>query len=394
MESVKNKVNDIMFYGERGVVNGIILDIKDDLEKVKIFLKSIRFVEGKLKWVDDLESVIWWGEPNFSEFGSPDLVLIAKTDKDKYVIFIEAKLICYDDAALLIKEEKLTNNVYKSNASFINIQLALKYRFLELYLAYRNINNFNGEIVEKEDVADRYFDKPRKMKKLVSMCNDLFENVAKDNFYFVALTNDSEEIKDSEIFINNLTLPPLGCQGDKTILKKFGLISYGILEKENIISKDNGYYGEAAKHMLNGMPADSGKNSFKAGNVVNIKTINMAKWKKNQINLAEQANTKLNAKIYDGSYSKVVNGKTIVKIFTEKGNDERVLIALRDDGIPAQISGKHGEVMYMIGVGKNMRLFRCYPITIKEELETIIPFAEKYVLDYEERVLQANREII
>jgi hypothetical protein len=66
MESVKNKVNDIMFYGERGVVNGIILDIKDDLEKVKDFLRSIRFVEGKLKWADDLESVIWWVEPNFS----------------------------------------------------------------------------------------------------------------------------------------------------------------------------------------------------------------------------------------------------------------------------------------------------------------------------------------
>jgi hypothetical protein len=38
---------DIIFYGERGVVNGIILDIKDDINKLRGFFRAINSKLGE-----------------------------------------------------------------------------------------------------------------------------------------------------------------------------------------------------------------------------------------------------------------------------------------------------------------------------------------------------------
>ena len=63
------------YYGERGIVNGIILDIKDDLEKQKKFLKAIKLADkSSLDWIDDAAQFHWFIEPSLSQFGNPDII--------------------------------------------------------------------------------------------------------------------------------------------------------------------------------------------------------------------------------------------------------------------------------------------------------------------------------
>lgn len=87
---------NILFYGERGIVNGIILDIKDSIEAQKAFLRAIKFADGnRPNWIENLSTMDFIVEPSLSEFGNPDLIIIAsETDKTQHVIFLEAKVCC------------------------------------------------------------------------------------------------------------------------------------------------------------------------------------------------------------------------------------------------------------------------------------------------------------
>ena len=157
----------MLFYGERGIVNGIVLDIKDDIIKQRAFLKAIKFADGSTpEWIDNVTRTDFIVEPSFSEFGNPDLIIIAyETDNKKHVIFIEAKVCSYEDAAV---EKSIP---YKnSTTSKINFQLALKFRFVE---AFKKCNP-NDTIEEiKEDIVG-YDDnsRPRRLKNqiIIQMC--------------------------------------------------------------------------------------------------------------------------------------------------------------------------------------------------------------------------------
>jgi hypothetical protein len=109
---------DIIFYGERGVVNGIILDIKDDIHKLRGFFRAIDMADGgKLDWADDVEKCVFFVEPCFAEFGNPDLIAKVETSaQNKYVLFIEAKLKCYDDSSIEV-DRFLLPKKYSGNAS-------------------------------------------------------------------------------------------------------------------------------------------------------------------------------------------------------------------------------------------------------------------------------------
>ena len=72
-------MENIFFYGERGIVNGLVLDLKEDLSKLKKVLNSIEWCsEQEKSWINDIENAIYLIEPGFSKFGQPDLVIICE----------------------------------------------------------------------------------------------------------------------------------------------------------------------------------------------------------------------------------------------------------------------------------------------------------------------------
>lgn len=77
--------NSIVFYGERGLVNGLVLELNGNLDLTKIFLKNIRFCSSAPPaWIDSLQAVYFLVEPSFLEFGkgrcsSPTVCRIAES---------------------------------------------------------------------------------------------------------------------------------------------------------------------------------------------------------------------------------------------------------------------------------------------------------------------------
>ena len=66
---------EVVFYGERGILNTIILDTQGDIGKQKQFLRSIVLADkSKLDWVDDVRMIKYFVEPCFDQFGNPDML--------------------------------------------------------------------------------------------------------------------------------------------------------------------------------------------------------------------------------------------------------------------------------------------------------------------------------
>lgn len=87
------------------MVDGIVLDLKDNLTLLKKFIASIHFCGGKTSvWVDKVEECVYFVEPSFADFGNPDLMLLCKCKKEKHLIFIEAKVSTYEDSSVDIND--------------------------------------------------------------------------------------------------------------------------------------------------------------------------------------------------------------------------------------------------------------------------------------------------
>ena len=383
---------NIAFYGERGVVNGIVLDLHNDLEKQKIFLKKIRFCGGnELSWIDDVENVTWLIEPSFSEFGNPDLIIVAEAKKKKYVLFVEAKLKSYDDSSFPINKDTLLPEYgyhYEGIASKLNVQLAFRYRFSKAYRKMKNgvIEEDNG-IANYSDTFNRRIHNP----VIVDYCKHYFGDP--ECFYFVALTNDkdnSDKDNNDEIYSSETLLPPIRQENWFRDHKFFGLLSYQMLEKEyytnpdnqegsNLIDRKLGFYGMASSLML-GLPANSASNldidkipSFISKNIE-------TSWSDIQKELSNYLNIRLNAKKMEGSYS-VIRTFTVIKVLADFNNTNQILIGLRDDNIPLEI--KQNFIVYKVGVGDRKKLFRCYSVKSNEEIDDFYRFIEIFLSRYE-----------
>lgn len=368
------------FYGERGLVNSIILDMGTDIEKQKQFLKTIKFTDDyQPTWIADIVKIDYIVEPSFSQFGNPNLIIIAEEKfMERHVIFIEAKVCSYDDASEKLNV-KLMPNSYKGVDSKLNIQLALMYRFSK---AYHHIEE-NGFLEDVNTAAKLYHDEPRSLKKpsVIKLCREKFG--FNPEFLYVALTNDPADIKP---FKNKNFLPAIGVNAWRSEKKSFGLISYAMLEENKIIDKENGYYTIAKKDFLH-LPADIGTSSKDP----TVKTIVMDQWDPVlRLNLEEfilSLSDKLTTGkviIFNGSYSvKAEDGRTLVKLFVDK---EKIYIALRNDNIPEHFEQ---EPKIKIGIGSNAKSFvliysgtddltdRHHNILRNDLIRIIIDFVEK-----------------
>ncbi len=363
---------DIVFYGERGLVNSIIADMGTDLEKHKKFLKAIKLTDGgKLNWTAEITNIPQYIiEPSFAEFGDPDLIVVATADGKRHVIFIEAKLSAYNDAASALSDvnNRLLDN-YDGKASKVNVQLAFKYRFVQAY--EKMIGNL--EVVEDKLTAEKYNDKPRRLKKekVVELCKRYFGNA--EDFYFVALTNDNADIKPYQ---NKSYLPPIGTKWEgKDAKSKFGILSYEMLEKAGVVEKNCGYYKNPRLTML-GSPADTGISSKDE----RIYTLSMKYWTPKQRDDLEQfkneieLQTTVEIEKYEGSYSIKVEGITVVKFFVSSKKDEKdkVYLVFRNDNLPEKFTKDPKIQKVLIGTADNVKSFAViYKGTSKGILEWV-----------------------
>lgn len=180
-EEIYKMFNSSIFYGERGLVNGLVLELNGNLDLTKTFLKNIRFCSSAPPaWIDNLQAVNFLVEPSFSEFGNPDLVLICdcleKQGLTRHVVFLEAKIVKYDDSAVPLKESG-AKDIQGIN-SRINAQLTLKYRLARV-LKHRKGKGDSVEETEKDWSAYAHYPsehskKPRRLLKSLSLklCDD------------------------------------------------------------------------------------------------------------------------------------------------------------------------------------------------------------------------------
>lgn len=388
----------ITYYGERGIVNGIILDIKDDIEKQKNFLRAIKLADNSsLPWVDDAAHFNWFIEPLLSQFGSPDVILTVETNiRTKYTFFIEAKIKNYDKSACLLNKNMTLDKYDNGAASKINVQLAFKYRFVEAMFACKNLSEEIKHIKESNESAKQYNDEKQRGLFLIPLCehlNALFKDIDKDNFYYIALTNDKNP---SAPFKNENKLPPITRPNWDIDKNKFGFLTYESLESKGVINSESGVYGQAAKFMFRTL-TETELTCYINEEV--LSNINVQNWTYLQIEFADHAKkvidntliklhleTSVIRKDNEGSYSykdKRSNGKIVLKVqpyknSKEKHNQEHIVIGIRKDEFSDKLKDKTERHCYSLG-GGNKKQFWCYPADNENEIDKLSEVIEEYL---------------
>lgn len=118
---------DLFWYGERGIVNALVIRIASlGVNGVRKLFSCIQWanVENN-RWIDGIKSVRMVVEVGLGQFGDPDLIVVCTTtDGTRYTVFIEAKAVPYFYSS------------EQGGRSRIHRQLSLKYRFTR----YRRFN--------------------------------------------------------------------------------------------------------------------------------------------------------------------------------------------------------------------------------------------------------------
>lgn len=248
--------NKIVLYGERGIVNGILLELykKDNISK---FLNQVKDIYGtpyfnNIEW----KEITIFNEISLGQFGDPDLIIRAKDNQRiNHLIFIEAKLSSYKKNSINLND---IESLKKANlGSSLTIQLAQKYRFALALKNYTSKASLKGVFKENSDISYWYdneyyasYKNGRTIKKapILRLIRDEFIN--KSNcFYFISLVSDATGIDGSDghipllspkFYSNNIdffnsnlniyTKPDKNCN--------FGYLTYHDLVEANVLSFD------------------------------------------------------------------------------------------------------------------------------------------------------------
>ncbi len=390
--------NNVTFYGERGVVNSIVLRLEKDIKLAHGFLTIIRFYNGQPpSWINKIKSVHYFVEISFGEFGDPDLIILCEDHEgDKHLVFIEAKLVCYDTSAVDLRN---TGNKSTSSAgnkavginSRINAQLTLKYR-LSLVLQKRGLGE---KLEESGEIFELYKDLPTEFKKqarrvfkkeVIGICDEHFTSIK--DYWFVAMTNDPPDYKPYVQQTNNpLIMDELGHALTSNVDSNFGIITYAD------ISKIKGLEGHKIPKPLSYNSSDT--------KALHLRTVNWSEFDSyisNEIKSSLEdmiiesikivGHNSIIKKLYSGSVSYLVNGRTIIKLvpINEKmiEGQSGIMLAVVEDFIEA--AGVNKELFdagrYSLGVGKNSRNFigRVFQeVTVEEYDEWVLNIS--YVLE-------------
>ncbi|HAG12016.1 MAG TPA: hypothetical protein DCK76_11770 [Desulfotomaculum sp.] len=246
--------NSIVFYGKRGLVNGLVLKLDGNLDLTKTFLKNIRFCgSAPPTWIESLQEVFFLVEPSFSEFGNPDLVMICnckeKQKLTRHVVFLEAKIVKYDDSAVPLKESK-AKDIQGIN-SRINAQLTLRFRLARV-LKNRSKSDPVEETEQNWAAYAQYptegSKKPRKLLKSLGLklCDDFMLEI--NDFWFVTLSADNYQVEPYHKPESRPLVLDFNGQNLWDELKDhFGLIVYDQLD---CVLSPTGAYSKAREYFL------------------------------------------------------------------------------------------------------------------------------------------------
>lgn len=359
--------NNIHFYGERGIVNAIILDIYQKRNKVKDslnrFFGEIKLMDRSVPpWKDKVKSCQWLMEPCLAEFGNPDFIAVIETESNQsYALFFEAKRDPYEKSSLRISADMLvldeeTAKKYVGQASKLNVQLALRYRFIEAYL-----REPTAEKIEEADASNPDGRRRRLHKPIVTTTiKEMFSEVKEINqFYFIGMTNDpSKALPWGDI--KKEYYPPITTIEEHS--GRFGLLTYSDLEKNGVISrkitrKTDGVdskarktcYASAVRMMNLNLPGTLKPKKATSKQVKRLNSINFENWSPTQLNL-DQEFLKDDLKEYfkspnklAGSYSGLIDGKVELKLMAnpDPDNTEQLWLGFREeDGIDTELTKK------------------------------------------------------
>lgn len=321
-------------YGERGVVNLIVDSIIRQNGSAR-FLQSIRWVRGSCPIpVDEVTEASWIVKVGLGQFGDPDIILVLKTGKRSYFVFIEAKVTQYQQSAM--KNERMLPG-YNSS---INGQFALKYRFVK---ALENGWNGISPIVEPSEIHRKYIEalkdsckRPRRLEKsevLRLLDAQELREATLDNSFFVALTWDSNPgpFKDPST-PRNLQPLFLAAEGDVTdkIMENVGWVNYSILKKALDLDTE---FDSTLSTMVPTIEPTRLNDHVET----TITTHNWSQFSKGTLQVAEDIAT-LSSEYFgkdsvvkrSGSYSVVAESKVVLKIIpTKTSSGEALLFGIR-----------------------------------------------------------------
>lgn len=333
-----NGVN-IHFYGERGVINGIILDIQDNKAKIDRFFSAIRLLgTDKLPWASGVKNCSWLVEPSFAQFGNPDCIAVFESAGKKFALFFEVKLKDYESSCISIGPEMIqktnkSKEAYKGQSSKLNVQLSFRYRFVQAFELRRQSQTPLPSIIEKNDEypdgCQRKLDKPI----VLEFISNFLKGV--DEFYFIALTNDAPGQMSIQKMESNFSPPLFVNDTDQFTQNKkhFGLLTYGGLLDSNVISEQAGFFGTASK-MMNLSPP--GRIPSVPATISNARAINGTKlieWRKRREWAKPITEDKrLHFDELEGSYSSKVSGKVVMKLMAAPEDVNKLMIGLIDNG--------------------------------------------------------------
>lgn len=152
---------DIIGYSERGAMNalfyGMALDKKNGESAMKKFIK-LAGIGG------EFNDFMIYNEFSLSDFGDPDLIITAKDESGKFVVFfVEAKASC--GKYYNLQEQKIHHDEYmrgedkywQGHASNLFFQLRLKNLFWEYHL---------GKMPERKERNDRLVNSRGRERKI------------------------------------------------------------------------------------------------------------------------------------------------------------------------------------------------------------------------------------
>jgi hypothetical protein len=393
---------DIQFYGERGIVNGILLDIGTDKKKLNNFFQAIKlFGTEELPWKKGIDSCKWIVEPDLADFGNPDLIAIIKSDGKTFVLFIEAKLMSYSDSCYTFTEHVEADHL-RGKSSMLNVQLALRYRFMKSLLKSPTGNSSLSPIEEINSPYLDYKKSPRKLQKpsVLKAIKDNLHGVPEEYYYFIALTNDQLE-ENTQWKPEKNHLPPLFQRAPQSnhhvnanILKYLGLLTYQTLITQGVVCENKGFFGKARKMM--GMSIEkvsllSASNAIQKKHLVGIPFDKWGDVRKNWAEQFKEENPRLKLKRESGSYSANNPDKRVVmKLMPRKKDDNLLVLGLYDNNrIRLDVAKPIQPFIGTVGQNKKEFLFFPFDVSNNEECEKIKQLALFYMESWENDELES-----
>lgn len=330
-------MQNFMFYGERGIVNGLVLDIYDNLDRLKKILRAISWCgEQSSDWISDIQNVFYLIEPGFGQFGQPDLIIICQLCNGTHrFVIIETKTTLYHDSA---KQNDKGMDVKGYNSS-INGQLSLDYR---LTLALQDYDDNRKAVEEPSPIFEWYKkrlketrDKPRKVRKrqlIDEIVIPYLKGLKLQNTFFVAMTTDKDT--NPLKLVDDNTKPVVLDENGKDVWARWsahwGFLSLQTLEAD--VLNFDGLFRRGYHTFIRPQTKQMGINNFDGQRfpLANWQKFFPKEWGEKVDELAKQISDKISdgikCKKFNGSYSFIVNSKTLGKLAPRRPENPELMV--------------------------------------------------------------------